>query len=100
MNKELEAFEKMSISHEISSCYENHYKTKKDSDYLISINPDWEKEIDIVKNALKRNEAMKVINGINYKGQDVMLCPNCERNAGKINDRYCSHCGQALDWSG
>ena len=56
-------------------------------------------EFKTLQKALKRNEPMKVINGINYKGQDVMLCPNCERNAGKINDRYCSHCGQALDWS-
>ena len=53
---------------------------------------------EILEKVLKRNEAIKVINGINYKGQDVMLCPNCERNAGKINDRYCSHCGQKLDW--
>ena len=56
------------------------------------------KKLLLIEKALKRNEPMKVINGINYKGQDVMLCPNCERNAGKINDRYCSNCGQKLDW--
>ena len=79
------------MSKELEMLSKKKYYDPKQGLWVISLNA--------VQKALKRNEPMKVINGINYKGQDIMLCPNCERNAGKINDRYCSHCGQALDWT-
>lgn len=28
-----------------------------------------------------------------------MICPSCQEIAVEFNDRFCKHCGQALDWS-
>jgi hypothetical protein len=28
-----------------------------------------------------------------------MICPSCEQIAVEFNDKYCSRCGQAIDWS-
>ena len=82
MNKELEKaidYFKNRVSFEMPVYDEPHFKT--------------------ILNALERNEPMKVIDGINYKGEDTKLCPNCESHAGTINSRFCKYCGQRLDWS-
>jgi len=60
------------------------------------------KHFDIIEQALKRNEPVKVklkthLQDMN-DGETIGLCPNCNRFVKDIYKR-CPDCGQAIDWS-
>ena len=61
MKKELEALEKMAISHEITSDYINPYLEFKNPNKRIEINPLWEEEINIVKQALTKLSTIELL---------------------------------------
>lgn len=54
---------------------------------------------DIVKNAVKKQIPKNAIEICKYGENDLVgICPIC--NEGVVNEmRFCSECGQALDWS-
>ena len=100
MSKALEALEKMAISHEIASDHINPYLEFKNPNKRIEINPYWEEEINIVKQALERNIPMKV-KPASFEEGFLGECGNCGKfiyaEEGKI--KYCTWCGQKQDWS-
>ena len=55
------------------------------------------KDVELVEQALKRNEPMKVDSPKQYVGLGYSKCPKC--GIPIIQDCYCSNCGQKLDWS-
>jgi len=50
---------------------------------------------EIILQALKRNEPMKPI----YEKDGTRSCPCCKGNWLTPNFKFCSDCGQNLDWS-
>ena len=46
----------------------------------------------------KREVPMKPILGTDNRGRLDCLCSNCSRDVA-LDEKYCSHCGQRLDWS-
>ena len=78
-------------------------KTREALHTLYIGNPnDVEEEYKTVKTELERLQQketpMKPILGINHKGRLDCHCRNCSRDV-LLDEKYCSHCGQALDWS-
>ena len=86
MNKELEALEHLNNT----AFYERGYDKKDRHCYLI------------LKEALKRNEPMKLktkrvkVSIDDYRIDDY--CPTCDEEL-YATSNYCPHCGQKLDWS-
>ncbi len=64
---------------------------------LIDGNRDIETEnaLETIEEALKRNEPMKPI----YEKDGTRSCPCCKGNWLTPNFKFCSDCGQKLDWS-
>lgn len=60
------------------------------------------KALNLAKSILEKQIPKKVIYG--YDDQDDILCPNCKEIIGYMDsyttgiDKYCSECGQMLDW--
>ena len=52
------------------------------------------KDINLIKEALKRNEPMKP----NYDGK-FPECPVCRKLLHSIWQKHCDSCTQAIDWS-
>ena len=57
------------------------------------------KHFDIIEQALKRNEPMKVELVKHYVGFGYYKCPKCEKTIIEADYNYCPDCGQKLDWS-
>lgn len=62
-----------------------------------------DKDYDLLKQALKRNEPMTIIftritNDITGDFWDEPTCPKC-KSLVIYGDKYCRECGQKLDWS-
>ena len=99
MNKELEALNILRDNH-IEYIKERYRKLTNISKIQNIINlklAQW----DILEQALKRNEPMKV----DLETKDVLPnsgtyydCPKCDKVIGK-HYNYCPYCGQKLDWS-
>ena len=97
MSKELEALKRLYEDSVVYGEYLYELDLLGDKSYLERIDKDY----DLLKQALKRNEPMKI------KRERISLgrgwyrfeqrCPICnfETNKGE----YCLHCGQKLDWS-
>lgn len=79
MTKELEALEILSDTARFGGDYGNIDRQA----YLI------------LEQALKRNEPMKPI----YEKDGTRSCPCCKGNWLTPNFKFCSDCGQKLDWS-
>lgn len=92
MNKELEAYK--IIEEEIIGSI-NDGRTKR----IINL---YEKQLQIIEEALKRNEPMKLktkrvkVSIDDYRIDDY--CPTCDEEL-YTTSNYCPHCGQRLDWS-
>lgn len=62
-----------------------------------------EDELRLAMTALEKQIPKKVIYG--YDEQDDIKCPNCDYAISYMDaydkgvDKYCSNCGQKLDWS-
>ena len=62
-----------------------------------------EDELRLAMTALEKQIPQKVIYG--YDEQDDIKCPNCDYAISYMDaydkgvDKYCSNCGQKLDWS-
>jgi len=50
--------------------------------------------LEIIKQALERNEAKKAI----HIRQLTYKCPNCNIEQPTLAPNYCYNCGQPLDW--
>lgn len=51
--------------------------------------------LDMAMEALKKQQPKKPVKC----SQVIFSCPNCEKMYnGVLNPRFCSECGQALDW--
>lgn len=52
-SRELEnAIDKVTISHELMAYQFNQYLNKNDSGYMVCINPEWENELNLIKQSL------------------------------------------------
>ena len=85
MSKELESYK--IIEEEIIGSI-NDGRTKR----IINL---YKKQLQIIEEALKRNEPMRPI----YEKDGTRSCPCCKGNWLTPNFKFCSDCGQALDWS-
>ena len=85
MSKELEAYK--IIEEEIIGSI-NDGRTKR----IINL---YKKQLEIIEEALKRNEPMRPI----YEKDGTRSCPCCKGNWLTPNFKFCSDCGQKLDWS-
>jgi len=60
------------------------------------------KVFDILRQALKRNEPMKVKQTSNEQDFSLFDCPNCDTTMYYESEphdwKYCIECGQKLDW--
>ncbi len=94
MNKELDALKRFShdFNEYIYDC--NLIDHEEYRENLKSIDKDY----DLLKQALKRNEPMK-IDSPNYYGFGYFKCPKCKDIVVEEYDNYCRECGQKLDWS-
>ena len=55
------------------------------------------KHFDIIEEALKRNEPMKLVFDYNDERGYFYYCPNCGKLHLKDFCHYCHHCGQKID---
>ena len=85
MSKELESYK--IIEEEIIGSI-NDGRTKR----IINL---YKKQLQIIEEALKRNEPMRPI----YEKDGTRSCPCCKGNWLTPNFKFCSDCGQKLDWS-
>ena len=86
MSKELEALKKIA----------NHVTYQEDVVcYYETIYTNYHDEVDIVKQALERNEPMKLVT--EGPGQEP-TCKNCFNHEPNKHDNYCANCGQRLSW--
>ena len=69
--------------------------TDKDDDYA---QIDFRKEIDIIDELVERARPMKPFDITIDKVFELEIgyCPSCN---GIVQDEFCNHCGQTLDWS-
>ena len=92
MSKELESYK--IIEEEIIGSI-NDGRTKR----IIKL---YKKQLQIIEEALKRNEPMKLktkrvkVSIDDYRIDDY--CPTCDEEL-YTTSNYCPHCGQKLDWS-
>ena len=56
------------------------------------------KQLEIIEEALKRNEPMKV-DLTTARFERFYKCPNCGGYNNMERSSYCPDCGQRLDWS-
>lgn len=64
------------------------------------LNDTIEKRKNYINDIVSRYEPMSVIERFNFNTNDYwteFYCPKCEKNV-FIGDKFCSKCGQALDW--
>jgi hypothetical protein len=86
MSKPLEALNKIA----------NHVNYKETHNgYYENMYADYPQEFELLKQALQRNEPMKLVT--HGPGQKP-TCDNCYNHEPNSYDNYCSNCGQALDW--
>jgi hypothetical protein len=83
MNKEIEALNE--VMYEL---------IKDEHEDGISISQIIEK-LQTIKQALQRNEPMKLVT---HAPSQKPTCDNCYNHEPNSYDNYCSNCGQALDW--
>ena len=88
MSKELEAYK--IIEEEIIGSI-NDGRTKR----IINL---YKKQLEIIEEALKRNEPMKV-DLTTARFERFYKCPNCGGYNNMERSSYCPDCGQRLDWS-
>ncbi len=86
-SKELDALKRIETCAELG--IDTH--SKNISDDMAKLRSD----ISIVQQALKHNEPMKPI----YEKDGTRSCPCCKGNWLTPNFKFCSDCGQKLDWS-
>ena len=56
----------------------------------------WDENCDVLQELVDKATPKKPI----QKAAGRTVCPNCERSiAREVSPRYCSVCGQRLDWS-
>ena len=96
MNKELEALKRLYEDAVVYGEYLYELDLLGDKSYLERI----EKDFNLLKQALKRNEPLKV----DLETKDALPnsgtyydCPKCDKVIGK-HYNYCPYCGQRLDW--
>jgi len=88
MSKELESYK--IIEEEIIGSI-NDGRTKR----IINL---YKKQLEIIEEALKRNEPMKV-DLTTARFERFYKCPNCGGYNNMERSSYCPDCGQRLDWS-
>lgn len=65
----------------------------------------YDESFDTLKESVDKAIPKKVLRNITKETKDTeYICPNCKSLVMKVGicnyiDNYCSHCGQALDWS-
>lgn len=103
MSKYEEALRKVTISHELYSYRTNEFVNRNHEDYLVCINPEWEKELNLLQELVERATPKKpdVILHKEKSGDNwtEYYCPSCGE---VVNEKECcsyNECRQKLEWS-
>ncbi len=98
MIKELEALESIEATIELGLKDSIHFEALD-----VTVNLDkgaFLNDVIIIRQALKRNQPMKAVSldSTKYYGFENFECPKCKSSVDGA-DKFCSECGQRLDWS-
>lgn len=94
MNKELEVLERFNNTVVVYGYY-LYERNLIDGEFYRRTIETIDKDFNLLKEALKRNEPMKV--DLKTECDGLYDCPNCKLLVNDA-DEFCSECGQKLDW--